>query len=159
MTPRDFKWLPVTKNCCKYRELSAWLLTWSFSIDIISFLTILRENLTKMYLSMYYFLSAGKIKRIRFYLKCCQCRHSSLLFFSYLNDFLEEWFSKAKLVTDGLWIFSLILDFSTSPLWLFKCSKTIRKTSIFFKEHVCIIFTETLFFSVKNFFFQIKLFI
>ena len=44
-------------------------------------------------------------------------------------------------------------------LWLFKCSKTIRKIIIFFKKKICIIFTKSLFFSVNFFFFQIKLFI
>ena len=46
-----------------------------------------------------------------------------------------------------------------TQLWLFKCSKTIRKIVTFLRKKICMIFTKTFFFSVKIFFFQIKLFI
>ena len=49
--------------------------------------------------------------------------------------------------------------FGTSGgLWLFKCSKTIRRNNYIFKKKICMSFKKTLFFSVKIFFFQIKLF-
>ena len=37
-------------------------------------------------------------------------------------------------------------------LWLFKCSKTIRKKKLFIRKNIYMVFIKTLFFSVKIFF-------